>query len=102
MDRVGGGDSFAAGLIYGLSQLENDKEALDFAVAVSCLKHSIPGDFPLITKKDYSSKTLKKFVRDYFEGSMNQLVSFLVKEENIDVDELNEMLNQSQNENEEL
>ena len=57
--------------------------------------------FPLITKKDYSRRTLKKFVSDYFEGSMNELVSFLVKEKNIDVDELNEILNQSQNETEE-
>jgi len=57
--------------------------------------------FPLITKKDYSRRTLKKFVSDYFEGSMNELVSFLVKEKNIDVDEINEILNQSQNENEE-
>jgi len=57
--------------------------------------------FPLISKKDYSRRTLKKFVSDYFEGSMNELVSFLVKEKNIDVDDLNELLNKSQNENEE-
>ncbi len=57
--------------------------------------------FPVVSKKDYSRRTLKKFVSDYFEGSMNELVSFLVKEKNIDVDELNEILNQSQNKNEE-
>ena len=45
VDRVGGGDSFAAGLIYGLTQLGSPAEALEFAVAASCLKHSIPGDF---------------------------------------------------------
>lgn len=45
VDRVGGGDSFAAGLIYGLTQLNDPQEALEFAVAASCLKHSIPGDF---------------------------------------------------------
>jgi 2-dehydro-3-deoxygluconokinase len=45
VDRVGAGDSFAAGLIYGLTQLESPQEALEFAVAASCLKHSIPGDF---------------------------------------------------------
>jgi 2-dehydro-3-deoxygluconokinase len=45
VDRVGGGDSFAAGLIYGLQALESSQEALEFAVAASCLKHSIPGDF---------------------------------------------------------
>lgn len=45
VDRVGGGDSFAAGLIYGLLSYESDQEALNFAVAASCLKHTIPGDF---------------------------------------------------------
>ena len=45
IDRVGGGDSFASALIYGLHSLESNKEALEFAVAASCLKHSIPGDF---------------------------------------------------------
>jgi 2-dehydro-3-deoxygluconokinase len=45
VDRVGGGDAFAAGLIYGLSQNMLDEEALNFAVAASCLKHSIPGDY---------------------------------------------------------
>lgn len=45
VDRVGGGDCFAGGLIYGLQALGSPKEALEFAVAASCLKHSIPGDF---------------------------------------------------------
>ncbi|HHX59039.1 MAG TPA: sugar kinase, partial [Candidatus Moranbacteria bacterium] len=45
VDRVGGGDSFAAALIYGLTTYESKKKALDFAVAASCLKHSISGDF---------------------------------------------------------
>jgi 2-dehydro-3-deoxygluconokinase len=45
VDRVGGGDSFAAGLIYGLMSLSTHRDALEFAVAASCLKHSIPGDF---------------------------------------------------------
>ena len=45
VDRVGGGDSFAGGLIYGLTTLPSAQEALDFAVAASCLKHSIMGDF---------------------------------------------------------
>ncbi len=49
VDRVGGGDSFAAGLIYGLQRLGGDAEALEFAVAASCLKHSIPGDFNLVS-----------------------------------------------------
>jgi 2-dehydro-3-deoxygluconokinase len=45
VDRVGGGDCFAGGLIYGLMNLPSHQEALEFAVAASCLKHSIPGDF---------------------------------------------------------
>lgn len=49
VDRVGGGDSFAAGLIYGLIQFPSDIEALEFAVAASALKHSIPGDFNRFT-----------------------------------------------------
>jgi 2-dehydro-3-deoxygluconokinase len=49
VDRVGGGDSFAGGLIYGLQALATPREALEFAVAASCLKHSIPGDFNRFT-----------------------------------------------------
>ncbi|MCM1989159.1 sugar kinase [Oceanirhabdus seepicola] len=50
VDRVGGGDSFAGGLIYGLLNTEKDfKEALEFAVAASALKHTIKGDFNLVT-----------------------------------------------------
>jgi 2-dehydro-3-deoxygluconokinase len=45
VDRVGGGDSFAGGLIYGMLTLPTHADALEFAVAASCLKHSIPGDF---------------------------------------------------------
>jgi 2-dehydro-3-deoxygluconokinase len=52
VDRVGGGDSFAGGLIYGLTQLASHQEALDFAVAASCLKHSVPGDFNRCTVDD--------------------------------------------------
>ncbi len=47
VDRVGGGDSFAGGLIYGLLSYKDKEEALNFAVASSCLKHSISGDFNL-------------------------------------------------------
>jgi 2-dehydro-3-deoxygluconokinase len=50
VDRVGGGDAFCAGLIYGLQSYDDDAQrALDFAVAASCLKHSILGDFDLVT-----------------------------------------------------
>ena len=50
VDRVGGGDSFMAGLIYGLvTYPNNDQKALNFAVAASCLKHTIYGDANLVT-----------------------------------------------------
>ncbi|MBM1106525.1 sugar kinase [Aurantibacter crassamenti] len=50
VDRVGGGDSFMGGLIYGLLKYpEDDQNALDFAVAASCLKHTIQGDANLAT-----------------------------------------------------
>jgi 2-dehydro-3-deoxygluconokinase len=45
VDRVGGGDSFASALIYGLSMYDDRQQSLEFAVAASCLKHSISGDF---------------------------------------------------------
>ena len=52
VDRVGGGDSFCAGLIYGLLALKDKREALSFAVAASCLKHSISGDFNRVSVQE--------------------------------------------------
>ena len=53
VDRVGGGDSFMGGLIYGLLQYpDDDQNALDFAVAASCLKHTIKGDANLVTVEE--------------------------------------------------
>lgn len=53
IDRVGGGDSFSAGLIYALSEYGDDEQyAINFAVAASALKHSIDGDFNLSTKAE--------------------------------------------------
>jgi len=53
VDRVGGGDSFMGGLIYGLLKYpDNDQNALDFAVAASCLKHTIKGDANLVTVEE--------------------------------------------------
>jgi len=52
VDRVGGGDSFAGGLIFGLLNLGTHAEALEFAVAASCLKHSIPGDFSRLKRDE--------------------------------------------------
>jgi 2-dehydro-3-deoxygluconokinase len=54
VDRVGGGDSFAAGLIYAMTDddLSAPQNALSFAVAASCLKHSIPGDINYATRSE--------------------------------------------------
>ena len=52
VDRVGGGDSFAAGVICGLLDGKNFKDALEFGVAASALKHTIPGDINLVTRKE--------------------------------------------------
>ena len=45
LDRVGVGDSFASGLICGLNRYDDRQQSLEFAVAASCLKHTIQGDF---------------------------------------------------------
>jgi 2-dehydro-3-deoxygluconokinase len=52
VDRVGAGDCFAAGLIFGLLNLASSQDALEFAVAASCLKHSIPGDFARLSRDE--------------------------------------------------
>ena len=49
VDRVGGGDSFGAGLIYGILKSLGPRETIEFAAAASCLKHSIEGDFNMIS-----------------------------------------------------
>ena len=49
VDRVGSGDAFAAGLIFSLEQNKPARDALEFAVATSCLKHTVPGDYNRIT-----------------------------------------------------
>jgi 2-dehydro-3-deoxygluconokinase len=55
VERVGAGDSFAAALIYSLTEWGDEKKALEFAVASSCLKHSISGDFNLATREQVLS-----------------------------------------------
>ena len=52
VDRVGTGDAFAAGLIFSLLKGKTDKEALNFGVAAACLKHSICGDFNLVSVEE--------------------------------------------------
>ena len=64
VDRVGGGDSFMGGLIYGLRSFKDDyQKVLDFAVAASCLKHSIFGDFNLSTINE-----VEKLMRGHASG----------------------------------
>ncbi len=55
IDRVGGGDSFSGGLIHGLLTKPTMGEALEFAVAASALKHTIPGDFNMVSAKEVES-----------------------------------------------
>ena len=55
IDRVGGGDSFSGGLIHGLLTMKSQGEALEFAVAASALKHTIPGDFNLVSAAEVQS-----------------------------------------------
>lgn len=55
VDRVGGGDSFGAGLIYGLITGKTYQDAIEFAVAASCLKHTIEGDYNRTTLADVES-----------------------------------------------
>ena len=55
VDRVGGGDSFGGGLIYALATGRKPQQAIDFAVAASCLKHSIEQDFNLVSTSEVES-----------------------------------------------
>ena len=55
IDRVGGGDSFSGGIIHGLLTKPNQGEALEFAVAASALKHTINGDFNLVSVEEVES-----------------------------------------------
>ena len=52
VDRIGGGDAFAAGLLHGLLRGMDDAATLDFAIAAACLKHSVPGDVNLLGEAD--------------------------------------------------
>jgi 2-dehydro-3-deoxygluconokinase len=52
VDRVGSGDAFAAGIIYGLVSRLDDRQALEFGVAAGCLKHSVPGDFNIASRPE--------------------------------------------------
>ena len=55
VDRVGSGDSFCGGLLYGFLTGMDNQKALEFAVAASCLKHTILGDFNLVSRDEVES-----------------------------------------------
>lgn len=55
VDRIGGGDAFAAGLLHGLRAGQPDQKALDFALAAACLKHGILGDFNLASEAEVTA-----------------------------------------------
>ena len=55
VDRVGGGDSFMGGLIFGLLHYKDDHKALEFATAASCLKHTLKGDYNWVTVSEVES-----------------------------------------------
>lgn len=67
VDRVGGGDAFASALIYGFIEKNNTKTALEFAVAASCLKQTIPGDFNLV-----SIEEIEKLVQGNGSGRVDR------------------------------
>ena len=67
VDRIGGGDAFMAGLIYGILNWDNDQKALDFATAASCLKHTVDGDFNLVTVKE-----VEKLMEGDHSGRVNR------------------------------
>lgn len=67
VDRVGSGDSFAAGWIYAWLNMSRYDEGLEFAVALSCLKHSIPGDFCRVTLDE-----VRAFLKDGGSGRVQR------------------------------
>lgn len=68
VDRVGSGDAFMGGLIYGLNEEPLDKQrALNFAVAACCLKHTISGDYNLVTKGE-----IEKLLSGDFSGKVSR------------------------------
>ena len=82
-------------IVRGLDNQEKGKRYLGFkAYGRTHLYHA------LVSKEDYSKQTLKKFVTEYFEGSMNRLVSFMVQETDLSLKDLNTLLEDLEEENE--
>jgi 2-dehydro-3-deoxygluconokinase len=67
LDRVGTGDAFAAGFIFGLSTGRSSREALEMGVAAACLKHSVYGDFNITTLEE-----VERFISGYTKGRVRR------------------------------
>ncbi len=76
-------------IVRGLDNQEDHKGFLGFKAYGRTYEY-----YPLISKEEYGKQKLKKFVSDYFEGSMNQLVSFMVKENDLSLKELTALLDE--------
>ena len=63
VDRVGGGDSFGAGLIYAMLMKKKPQDTIEFAVAASCLKHSIEGDYNRVSVKEVEKSSQWRWLR---------------------------------------
>jgi 2-dehydro-3-deoxygluconokinase len=72
VDRVGGGDSFGAGLIYSLINSKTPAEAIEFAAAASCLKHTVEGDFN-IAPLPRLNLSLRTAAADGYNGNKNRI-----------------------------
>ncbi len=81
-------------IVRGLDNQKGNKAFLGFKAYGRTYEY-----YPLVTKEAYSKSTLRKIAEEYFGGSVNSLVSFLVKEEKVDKDELNKLINQLDDEN---
>jgi len=87
-EQLGGNPLPPHSTISSIVRILDDKGFLDHKAYGRTYEY-----FPSISKEEYSKKTIRQFVSDYFEGSMNSLVSFLVEEKDLDVDALNELIN---------
>jgi len=82
-------------IVRGLDNQKGNKGFLGFKVYGRTYEY-----YSLVSKESYSHRTLKKFVSDYFDGSMNRLVSFMVKEKDLNLRDLTHLLKEFDDENE--
>ena len=82
-------------IVRGLDNQEGNKGFLGFKVYGRTYEY-----YPLVSKESYSQQSLQKLVKDYFDGSMNRLVSFLVKKKDLNLKDLEGLLEELNDENE--